>query len=97
LALWSISAEFQTTEELQDLPELPGQSRAIEAVRFGIGIKRQGYNLFALGSPGTSKHAMIREFLTRAASEGICSRQVSGDKHLARSVVDSSQASPGAI
>jgi lon-related putative ATP-dependent protease len=62
--------QFQTTDELQELPELPGQSRAIEAVRFGIGIKRQGYNLFALGSPGTGKHAMIREFLARSASDG---------------------------
>lgn len=46
---------FKTTEELEDVAELPGQARAIEAVRFGIGIKRPGYNLYALGAPGTGK------------------------------------------
>jgi lon-related putative ATP-dependent protease len=61
---------FKTTEELADLPELPGQARAIEAVRFGIGINRKGYNLFVLGRPGTGKHAMLREFLKRTAAAG---------------------------
>ncbi len=59
---------FRTTDELPDLSELPGQGRAIEAARFGIGIKRRGYNLFVLGEPGTGKHAMMREFLARAAA-----------------------------
>jgi len=59
---------FKTTDELDELTELPGQSRAIEAVRFGIGIKRQGYNLFVLGGPGTGKHVTMREFLKRAAA-----------------------------
>jgi lon-related putative ATP-dependent protease len=59
---------FRTTEELPELAQLPGQARAIDAVRFGIGIKRQGYNLFVLGDPGTGKHAMVREFITRAAA-----------------------------
>jgi len=62
------SLSFRTTEELPDLTELPGQTRAIEAARFGIGIKRPGYHLFALGGPGTGKHVMMREFLARAAS-----------------------------
>ena len=62
------SLSFRTTEELPDLTELPGQTRAIEAARFGIGIKRPGYHLFALGGPGTGKHVMMREFLARAAT-----------------------------
>jgi len=61
---------FRTTDELPDLGELPGQTRAIEAARFGIGIRRPGYNLFALGEPGTGKHAMMREFVARAAAGG---------------------------
>jgi len=59
---------FRTTDELRDLGELPGQARAIEAARFGIGIKRPGYNLFALGEPGSGKHAMMREFVARSAA-----------------------------
>jgi hypothetical protein len=59
--------EFTTTDELEDLIEVPGQERAMRAMRFGIGIKRPGYNIFALGGPGTAKHAMVREFLDRVA------------------------------
>ncbi|MGE0117514.1 MAG: Lon protease family protein [Dongiaceae bacterium] len=61
---------FKTTDELEELTELPGQARAIEAVRFGIGIKRQGYNLFVLGGPASGKHAMIRDYLKRVAAVG---------------------------
>ena len=59
--------KFATTAELEDLIEVPGQERAMRAIRFGIGIKRPGYNIFALGGPGTAKHAMVREFLDRVA------------------------------
>ncbi|MGH6960650.1 MAG: AAA family ATPase, partial [Dongiaceae bacterium] len=59
---------FATTEELPDLDELPGQERAFDAVRFGIGIRRPGYNLFALGGPGAGKHAMVGEFVQRVAA-----------------------------
>ena len=61
---------FETTSDLEELTDLPGQARAIDAVRFGIGIKRQGYNLFVLGNPGSGKHGMTREFLKRAAASG---------------------------
>jgi hypothetical protein len=61
---------FATTEELADLEAMIGQDRAVEAVRFGMGIRRDGYNLFALGPPGIGKHTMIRQFLeSRARAE----------------------------
>jgi hypothetical protein len=39
--------KFETTAELEGSVEIPGQDRAAEAVRFGIGIERDGYNIFA--------------------------------------------------
>ena len=39
------SFDFETTDELEDLTEIIGQSRAVHAVHFGIGIQREGYNL----------------------------------------------------
>ena len=45
--------KFETTAELKTGIEIPGQTRAAEAVRFGIGIEREGYNIFALGPAGT--------------------------------------------
>jgi lon-related putative ATP-dependent protease len=59
---------FRTTAELPDLPEICGQDRAIDAIRFGIGIRRYGYNLFALGPPGMGKHGFVRQFLERKAA-----------------------------
>lgn len=64
--------DFKTTAELEDLGEVLGQERAVEAIRFGIGIQREGYNLFALGPSGTGKRTTIRQFLDRrAASEPV--------------------------
>lgn len=61
---------FQTTADLQDLTEIIGQMRAMEAVQFGIGIRQQGYNLFVLGPSGLGKRSMVQQFLeSKAATE----------------------------
>ena len=59
---------FETTAELADLAEVIGQPRATDAIQFGIGIRRDGYNLFVLGAPGTGRHAVARQFLDRQAA-----------------------------
>ena len=59
---------FETTVEVEELTEIIGQARAVEAVRFGIGIRREGYNLFALGPTGTGKRSLVQRFLTQRAS-----------------------------
>ena len=53
---------FKNTAALEPLAALIGQNRAVEAVEFGIGIRRDGYNLFAAGPAGTGKHTLIGEF-----------------------------------
>jgi lon-related putative ATP-dependent protease len=63
------SLPFATTAELQDVPGIIGQARAEEAVRFAIGIRRYGYNLYALGSSGMGKHGFVRAFLERRAAQ----------------------------
>ena len=61
---------FDTVLDLPDPPGLVGQDRAIEAVKFSIGIRRQGFNLFALGPSGTGKHSLVMDLLRqKAASE----------------------------
>ncbi len=59
---------FETTDELEELTEIIGQKRAVEAIRFGTGIQRKGYNLFALGTPGTGRHSVVRQFLEQKAA-----------------------------
>ena len=64
--------EFDTTEDLEDLAQLVGQPRAVEAVNFGVGIQQDGYNLFALGPAGTGKQAFIRHYIeSRASAERV--------------------------
>ena len=42
----------------------------VEPLKFRIGMRRHGYNLFALGPTGAGKHAIVRRFLEeQAASE----------------------------
>ncbi len=36
---------FNTTAELEDSCEQLGQNRAMDALKFGIGMKQDGYNL----------------------------------------------------
>ncbi len=59
---------FETTADLPDVPGIIGQERAEEAVRFAIGIRRYGYNLYALGTSGMGKHGFVRAFLERQAA-----------------------------
>ncbi|MCW8919235.1 MAG: AAA family ATPase [Gammaproteobacteria bacterium] len=60
---------FETTNELTDLTEIIGQSRAVQAVHFGVGIQRDGYNLYVMGPSGMGKHSMVRQFLEQKARE----------------------------
>jgi lon-related putative ATP-dependent protease len=64
--------DFESTDEVEELSEVIGQERAVKAIRFGIGIQREGYNLFALGPSGTGKRTTIQQFLDqKAANEAI--------------------------
>lgn len=56
---------FETTSELMDLTEVVGQTRATQAIEFGIGIRRDGYNLFVLGAPGTGRRKVVRQLIER--------------------------------
>ena len=60
--------DFETTEELHDSADVVGQSRALDAVRFGIDIKQPGFNLFVLGDPGSGRHAAVRRLLEEKAA-----------------------------
>jgi lon-related putative ATP-dependent protease len=60
---------FETTADLPPLEQIIGQDRAVESVEFGIGIRRPGFNIFALGSIGTGRHELIEDFLIQQAAD----------------------------
>ncbi len=55
--------KFKSTAELQSLPTIIGQSRALEAVDFGVNINSNGYNLFVMGAAGSGKYTLVKRFL----------------------------------
>jgi lon-related putative ATP-dependent protease len=59
---------FNTTAEIEDSHEHLGQERAMDALRFGIGIKHDGYNLFVLGSTGVGKHTTVKKILAKESA-----------------------------
>ncbi len=62
------SFTFETTDDLEDLEEILGQSRALEAIRFGAKIDRRGYNLFVFGPQGTGRHSTVTRILKEKAA-----------------------------
>lgn len=68
---------FKTTRELEDLSEFLGQERALDALDFGVGIQRKGFNIFVQGSSGTGRHTVVFRFLrkiakTQSAPQDLC-------------------------
>jgi len=63
------SLDFETTGDLDHLTEFIGQNRAVQAVQFGVGMRRQGYNIFAYGPAGTGKLELISRSFKAAALE----------------------------
>ena len=58
---------FQTTDELADFADSLGQARAVEAIRFGIGIRSDGFNIFAMGPEGLGRHTLVKKLLEQQA------------------------------
>ncbi|MEJ2761779.1 MAG: ATP-binding protein [Gammaproteobacteria bacterium] len=60
--------QFQTTDDIESADIIIGQERAYSALQLGLQIDNTGYNLYALGPPGTGKKTAIREIVTRIAA-----------------------------
>ncbi|MCC6947378.1 MAG: AAA family ATPase [Bradyrhizobiaceae bacterium] len=60
---------FQSTAELAPVEGLVGQGRALDAIRFGTGIDKPGFNLFVIGQPDARMRETVRSLLQHAAKE----------------------------
>jgi predicted ATP-dependent protease len=58
---------FSLTSELDTPLTVVGQSRAVEAIDFGIAIKQQGFNLFVLGPTGSGRSTLTKSLIERQA------------------------------
>lgn len=69
-ARWRCSPELvgcRCTEELPPTREIIGQERAVRALRFGLRVKRRGFNIYVAGHPGTGRKTAILSFLENLA------------------------------
>ena len=57
------SLPFETTDDLKPLKEIIGQERAVEAFKFGMGMEKEGYNVFVTGTAGSGRMATVRKLL----------------------------------
>ena len=57
----------KTTEELLPLREIIGQERAVRALKFGIGIRDHGFNIYVAGWPGTGRTTAVKNFVEEIA------------------------------
>jgi lon-related putative ATP-dependent protease len=59
--------DFQTTKDLEEIDIFIGQPRALSALGFGMSIRQDGFNIFALGPPGSGKRSMLNRLFERKA------------------------------
>jgi len=60
--------KFSSTEELEDIDIVVGQQRAVDAVKLGIHMHKNGYNIFAMAPSGTGKLTTVRQLVEHEAS-----------------------------
>ncbi len=61
------SLGFASTDDLEPFKGILGQDRAVEAMHFGVAMRRAGYNMFVMGEPGTGRFSYAMRYLRAEA------------------------------
>ncbi|MGZ4850479.1 MAG: Lon protease family protein, partial [Candidatus Bathyarchaeia archaeon] len=59
--------QCESTHNLVPLGEIIGQERAVRALKFGLGIKNHGFNMYVAGYPGTGRKTTVKNFVEAQA------------------------------
>lgn len=60
---------FYTTADLSPLNDIIGQERAVEALAFGLRMKKKGYNIYISGISGTGRSSYSNSITEKLAAE----------------------------
>ncbi|SCY48591.1 Lon protease family protein [Alkaliphilus peptidifermentans] len=61
--------DFNTTADLKPLKGIIGQDRAVEALDFGLRMKKKGYNIYIAGLSGTGRSSYANSITEKLAEE----------------------------
>lgn len=56
---------FETSDEIEPINEIIGQERAIEAIKLGLILESEGYNIFVTGLSGSDRISIIQQLLEK--------------------------------
>ncbi len=59
--------QCESTHDLVPLGEIIGQERAVRALKFGLGIRNHGFNVYVAGYPGTGRKTAVKNFVEAQA------------------------------
>ncbi len=59
----------ESTADLKPRTEIIGQERAVRALKFGLGIKNHGFNMYVAGYPGTGRKTAVKSFVEAQAKK----------------------------
>ncbi len=59
--------QCESTHDLVPLSEIIGQERAVRALKFGLGIRNHGFNMYVAGYPGTGRKTAVKNFVEAQA------------------------------
>jgi len=65
--LCSLPADFAKRSAENTAESHIGQQRAIDAIRFGIEMQRDGYNIYVLGPIGSNRHDLVKSLVAEHA------------------------------
>ena len=60
---------FNSTDDIDAVVQTVGQEKAVDAIKFGVSIQHEGYNIFVLGSPGSGKFSTSMALLSEKVKE----------------------------
>lgn len=55
--------DFKSTDDIKPATGIVGQPKAVEALKFGLSIKHNGYNIFVTGLSGTGRMTTLQSML----------------------------------
>lgn len=59
----------ESSAEVSSSGNIIGQERAVRALKFGLGVKGKGFNIFVAGAPGTGRTTAIERYLEEVARD----------------------------